>query len=354
MYVTGGIGVAGEAEAFGDDYELPNDRAYAETCASVGSDLWNQRMFLLHGDGKYVDVLERVLYNGLLSGVSADGKRFFYQNPLESTADMPTTDYWKGERIPYFDVACCPSNLARLMAQLPGFIYAHRDDQLFVNLFVGSSARVALPFGRVTIAQETQYPWDGKVTITVTPDKAREFELLVRVPGWAREEPVPSTLYRYADRRTDVPSLSVKGEAVPVRVENGFVRIRRRWSPGDSVQLDLPMPVRRVVAHEAVKADGGRAAIQRGPLVYAVEAADNNDHAGNIVLPLSVVLKQESRPALLGGVRVVTGPGMAMGKGGAVRPVQVTAVPYFAWANRGRGEMVVWLPYENRPGTSHH
>jgi DUF1680 family protein len=354
MYITGGIGSIGKIEGFGDDYELPNREAYAETCASVGNDLWNQRMFLLHGDGQYVDVLERVLYNGFLSGVSIDGKRFFYRNPLESTADMPVTDYWKGERLGYYDTACCPSNLARLMGQLPGFIYAHRDDQLFVNLFVGSTARVVFPFGRVTVSQKTRYPFDGNVRIVVTPDKPRDFEVLVRVPGWAREEPVPSNLYRYADRRTDVPTLSVKGEAVPLKVENGYVRIRRRWSPGDTVLLDLPMPVRRVVAHEGVRDDRGRAAIQRGPLVYAVEAADNNGRATDVVLPLSVVLKHEVRPDLLGGLGVVTGPGIKVGNHGSTRPVRVTAVPYFAWANRARGEMVVWLPYENKPRRTTH
>ncbi len=354
MYVTGGVGSIGKSEGFGDDYDLPNKDAYAETCASVGNDLWNQRMFLLHGDAKYVDVLERVLYNGFLVGVSNDGQKFFYQNPLEATADLPLTDYWKGERISYFNVACCPSNLARLMAQMPGLIYAHRDDQIFVNLFVGSRARVTLPFGRVAIAQQTRYPWDGKVKITVTPDKARDFELWVRIPGWAREEPVPSALYRYADRHGAAPTLSVTGSrSEPVTVENGYARIRRRWSPGDVVELNLPMPVRRVVANPAVKADRGRAAIERGPLVYAVESVDNDGNATNIVLPLSVVLKHELRPTLLGGLGVVTGPGVVVEKDHSTRPVQVIAVPYFAWGNRGKGEMSVWLPYENRPPLTH-
>jgi DUF1680 family protein len=347
MYVTGGIGSRGVVEAFGDDYELPNKEAYTETCASVGNDLWNERMFLLHGDGKYVDVLERVLYNGLLSGVSASGDRFFYQNPLESAGDV--------ERSEYFEVACCPSNLARLLAQFPGLIYATGPDRaagsgdiLYVNLLVGSTAQVALSSTKVTLVQQTQYPWDGRVRITVKPEKAAEFALHVRVPGWAREQPVPSDLYRFVDRRHDEVALRVNGKGVPVVLEAGFARIRRRWSPGDVVELDLPMPVRRLVAHAGVKADRARAAIERGPIVYAVEAADNNGRVSNLVLPLSVVLQHEFRPSLLGGIGVVTGPGTAVDDRGAHK-VQVMAIPYFAWANRGKGEMAVWLPYNPEP-----
>jgi uncharacterized protein len=347
MYVTGGIGSRGVVEAFGDDYELPNKEAYTETCASVGNDLWNERMFLLHGDGKYVDVLERVLYNGLLSGVSASGDRFFYQNPLESAGDV--------ERSEYFEVACCPSNLARLLAQFPGLIYATGPDRadgsgdiLYVNLFVGSTAHVALSSTKVTLVQETQYPWDGRIRITVKAEKAAEFALHVRVPGWAREQPVPSDLYRFVDRRHDEVALSVNGKSVPVVLDAGFARIRRRWSPGDVVELDLPMPVRRLVAHAGVKADRGRAAIERGPIVYAVEAADNDGRVSNLVLPLSVVLQHEFRPSLLGGIGVVTGPGTAVDDRGA-RKVQVTAIPYYAWANRGKGEMAVWVPYNPEP-----
>lgn len=343
MYVTGGIGSRGVVEAFGDDYELPNREAYTETCASVGNDLWNQRMFLLHGDARYVDVLERVLYNGALSGVSAGGDRFFYQNPLESAGDV--------ERSEYFEVACCPSNLARLLGQLPGFIYAVGPDRtagtgevLFVNLFVGSTAQTTVSSVPVAVTQQTQYPWDGKVRITVKPQKATEFALHVRVPGWAREQPVPSDLYRFADRGGGQPALSVNGQPVSIQLDAGYARVLRRWSPGDVVELDLPMPVRRVVAHEGVKADRGRAAIQRGPIVYAVEAIDNGGRVDNLALPLSVVLRHEVRPSLIGGVGVVTGPGIATDAKGT-HAVQVTAIPYFAWANRGKGGMAVWLPY---------
>ncbi len=341
MYVTGGIGSRGVVEAFGDDYELPNKEAYTETCASVGSDLWNERMFLLYGEGKYVDVLERVLYNGMLSGVSASGDRFFYQNPLESSGDV--------ERSEYFEVACCPSNLARLMAQLPGLVYAYQSsdsaaDDLYVNLFVGSRTQVPFARGAVKIAQQTRYPWNGQVRITVTPEKAREFTLRVRVPGWTREQAVPSDLYRFVDRTGGAVSLRVNGKSLPLEMEHGFAVVRRRWSPGDSVELDLPMPVRRVIANDGVKADRGRAAIQRGPIVYALEAADNGGRASNVVVPLSAVFAYDFRPSLLGGIGVVSAPGLAVDATGS-RPVQVTAIPYFAWANRGKGEMAVWIPY---------
>jgi DUF1680 family protein len=346
MYVTGGIGSRGSNEGFGDDYELPNGQAYAETCASVGSDLWNERMFLLHGDAKYVDVLERVLYNGYLSGVSIAGDTFFYQNPLASSGDV--------ERSSYFEVACCPSNLARLMAQMPGLIYAHKDDVLFVNLFVGSRAQVALAPGKVTVSEQTQYPWDGKVRVRVQPEKPMEFALYLRVPGWARNEPVPGDLYRFSERSGERPMLSLNGKAVPLDDSNieagafgrGYARIRRRWMPGDVVELVLPMPVRRVLANDAVKADSQRAAIERGPLVYALEAVDNNGRTSNLVLPLHVILKHEFRPEMLGGIGVITGPGLAlMEEGENPRKVQVTAIPYFAWANRYKGEMDVWVPY---------
>ncbi len=345
MYVTGGIGSRGIVEAFGDDYELPNREAYAETCASVGSDLWNERMFLLHGQARYLDVLERVLYNSLLAGVSATGDRFFYQNPLESAGDV--------ERSEYFEVACCPSNLARLLGQLPGLIYAvgpdraSKGDLLYVNLFIGSRALTTVASTPTAIEQVTDYPWDGHIRLVLTPEKPTVFGLMLRVPGWAREQPTPGGLYRFADRRAEQPALSVNGKAVPLEGldRDGFARVYRRWLPGDVVELNLPMPVRRVLAHAQVRADNGRAAIQRGPIVYAVESVDNDGRVSNLSLPLSVVLRHDFRPSLLGGVAVVSGPGTITDATGAHK-VDVTAVPYFAWANRGKGEMAVWLPYQ--------
>lgn len=344
LYLTGGIGARAEGEAFGDDYELPNLSAYNETCAAVGNDYWNHRLFLLHGDSRYIDVLERTLYNGLLSGVSLDGKAFFYPNPLESNGQH--------QRSPWFGVACCPGNITRFMPSLPGYIYAQRGDSIFVNLFIGSTADIALEnTRRVRIEQSTRYPWDGDVRLTVTPARADRLTLRIRIPGWSRNEPVPSALYRFADTDNEPVTLTVNGSPVPVVLEQGYAVISRRWSPGDAVVLHLPMPVRRVVAAPDVAADRGRVAIQRGPIVYAAEWPDNPDgHVRNLRLPDDAALSRAFRPALLNGVEVVTGQAVSyvVDAKGAVqsRTQPFTAIPYYAWANRGPGEMTVWLPRE--------
>src|SRR5262245_41674623 len=230
-------------------------------------DYWTHRQFLLHGDAKYVDVMERTLYNGLISGVSLKGDTFFYPNPLESNGQHA--------RQAWFGVACCPGNITRFMASVPGYIYAKRGDVLFVNLFAGGSADVDLAGGKVKIAQQTRYPWDGAVRITVTPDQARAFTVNVRIPGWARDEPVPGSLYRFMDKAPAQPSLKVHGQDVPMTIENGYVAINRTWSAGDTIELNLPMPVRRIVADDRVEADRNRVALQRGPIVYAAEWPDN-------------------------------------------------------------------------------
>ena len=301
MYLTGGLGAEARTEAFGDDYVLPN-RAYAETCASVGGMLWYHRMFLREGDASYYDTLERTLYNGYLSGVSLSGDRFFYQNPLVSNGTI--------ERSAYFDVACCPANLSRLMAQIPGLIYAQRDDALYVNLFVGSNARVTVGGAAARIAQDTDYPWDGRVTIHVDPARPADFALAIRIPGWSRGEAMPTDLYRFAGSTASgdavKPSLSVNGQPAPLQIDKGFARVYRTWRRGDIVRLDLPMPIRRVLAHEGVAEDRGKAAIQRGPVVYRLEAVDNTargEHISDVRLPLGAPLAHQFRAALLGGRR---------------------------------------------------
>ncbi|MGE5244672.1 MAG: glycoside hydrolase family 127 protein [Betaproteobacteria bacterium] len=329
MYLTGGLGSVGRTEAFGDDYVLPN-RAYAETCASVGGLLWYHRMFLREGDAKYYDTFERTLYNGYLSGVSLSGDSFFYQNPLVSDGRV--------ERSKYFDVACCPANLARLMGQLPGLVYAQRPGEVYVNLYIGSDATFAASGTRLHLIQTTDYPWSGRVTLRVDPDQSAEFDLALRVPGWARGEAVPGDLYRFTDAgggrsRNGVITLTVNGKPVPVAPVKGYARIRRRWTKGDVVRLDLPMPVHRVVANSAVAEDRGRAAIQRGPVVYCLEGIDNGGRVLDTVVPLDEKLTATFRPDLLGGVEVITGKA-------------ITAVPYYAWNNRGKGEMVVWARAE--------
>jgi uncharacterized protein len=331
MYVTGGLGAEARTEAFGADYVLPN-RAYAETCASVGGMLWYHRMFLREGDASYYDTFERTLYNGYLSGVSLSGDRFFYQNPLVSDGTV--------ERSAYFDVACCPANLSRMMEQIPGLIYAQRDSALYVNLFVGSNAIATVGGASTHIAQDTDYPWDGRVTIHIDPERPADFALAVRIPGWSRGEAMPTDLYRFAARSSSreaaTPSLSVNGEPAPLAIDKGFARVYRTWRRGDVVRLELPMPIRRVLAHEDVAEDRGKAAIQRGPVVYCLEAVDNaagGEHVRDIHLPLEAALALEFRANLLGGVEVITGGG-------------IVAVPYYAWNNRGKGEMAVWIPYE--------
>jgi DUF1680 family protein len=344
LYITGGIGARRRGEAFGDNYELPNLTAYNETCASIGADYWNHRLFLLHADGKFIDVMERTLYNGLISGVSLDGKSFFYPNPLESDG--------KYERSPWFGVACCPGNITRFLASVPGYVYAQRDDALWVNLYMASNAEIKLDNGRtVKIAQETRYPWDGAVKMTVNPDQKAALTMHVRIPGWARNTPIPGDLYSYADKSADKVSLKVNGKAVPIQVEKGYATLHRTWKAGDSIELNLPMPVRRVVANDQVAADRGRVAIERGPIVYAAEGADNaNGRVRNLLLPDKEHLTAEFKPELLNGVMVVKGKAIELGpngQNGVPKTVQeFTAIPYYAWANRGRGEMTVWLPRE--------
>jgi hypothetical protein len=342
LYITGGIGSTSSGEAFGIDYELPNLSAYNETCAAIGNDYWNHRLFLLHADARYLDVLERTLYNGLLSGVSLDGKSFFYPNPLESDG--------RHQRSPWFGVACCPGNMTRFLASVPGYVYAKQGDSLYVNLFVASTAEVEMDGGRkVKLVQETRYPWDGAVRMTVSPDREGRFAVHLRVPGWARGEAVPSDLYRFADGSDEKVTLRVNGQAVPLALEKGFAKLERRWKRGDVVELGLPMPVRRVAAHPSVEADEGRVALQRGPLVYAAEWPDNpGGKVRNLLLPDAATLSSEFRPDLLNGVQVVTSRAVAFAydaEGKVTRREQAfTAVPYYAWANRGAGEMLVFIP----------
>lgn len=332
LYITGGVGSRGTFESFGEDYELPNRSAYAETCAAVGNDLWNHRMFLSRADPRYLDVLERVLYNGALSGVSSTGDSFFYTNPLESDG--------RTQRSEYFDVACCPANLARLLALLPGFVYAQDDADVFVNLYVASEAGVTTSAGVVRLEQITDYPWQGAVRLIVQPQASIEMTLHLRIPGWARGEVVPGDLYRFSDALTDSPSLTVNGAAVALEPRQGFATIRRTWNAGDVVLLQLPMPVRRVAAHDAVEGNRGKRALQRGPLVFSAESIDNDGSVLDLLLPEDARLDFAFVDGLLGGLGVIRGTAR---RGGA--DVSFQAIPYFARANRGPGEMVVWIPF---------
>ena len=341
MYITGGIGSTAEGEAFGGEYELPNMSAYNETCAAIGNDYWNERLFLLHADARYIDVMERTLYNGLISGVSLDGKSFFYPNPLESSGQH--------QRSPWFGCACCPGNITRFLASVPGYVYAQRGDHLYVNLFVGNTANVKLEHTSVGIVQETRYPWDGAVKMTVTPKESGDFSIHVRIPGWARNEASPGDLYTFEDPNPATAVLKVNGQPAPLKIERGYVEIARQWKAGDVIDLNLPMPVRRVIANPAVAADRGRVALQRGPVVYCAEWPDNpGGHVRNLVLSRSATLKAQFQPDLLNGVVRITATGtaLALDAAGQVHRAEqsITAIPYYAWAHRGPGEMLVWLP----------
>ena len=337
LYLTGGIGATGAWEGFGPAYDLPNS-AYAETCASIANALWNYRMFLLDQDARYIDVYERAVYNAMLSGLSLKGDTFFYPNPLLSLGQH--------ERSPWFACACCPSNLPRFMLSIPGHAYAVSGNRLFVNLFVQGTARVAMPGGTVTVEQQTRYPWEGDVRIRLSQAGAGRLAMFFRVPGWAMGHPVPGDLYRNLAPVRDTVTLKVNGLLVPIRLERGFAVVEREWAAGDTVDLHLPMPVRRVVAHPAVKADEGRVALERGPLVYAAEFVDNGGRVTNLILADETPLSSEWRPDLLNGVVTVTGKASAVKlRHGATlsEPRPLTLIPYYGWAHRGRGEMAVWL-----------
>ena len=337
LYITGGIGARGGGESFGEDYELPNATAYCETCAAIANAMWNHRMSLLHGDAKYIDVLERVIYNGFLSGISLSGNKFFYPNPLASDG--------KYQRSPWFGCACCPTNIVRFMPSLPGYAYTQKDDTVYVNLFITGSAEVEVGRNTVRLRQQTHYPWSGDVRITVEPEHSGQFTVCVRIPGWAQNRPVPSDLYRYSAKNDLQPTLKVNGILVAVDVVKGYVSINRTWQKSDAIDLNLPMPIRRVEAHRKIKDNRGRTAIERGPIVYCFEGADNPKGVANLVLPVDVKLQAEYHGEKLGGVVMITGRGqIRQNSEKVVEDVDVVAIPYYAWAHRGKNEMAVWLP----------
>jgi DUF1680 family protein len=341
LYLTGGIGAAGGWEGFGPAYDLPNPSGYAETCATIAYALWNYRMFRAKADGKYMDLFERAAYNAFLSGSGMSGDLYFYPNPLAS--------FGQHERTPWFTCACCPPNVARFIAEMGGFAYGTAGDKVYVNLYGSGSATIETSSGALAIEQATDYPWSGDVTVKLAPAKPASLTLMLRVPGWAQGRPLPGDLYRYADPASDPVTIKVNGEAVPVVVEKGYAAVSREWKAGDAVELSLPMPVRRVLANEAVKSDIGRVAVERGPFVYCAEGIDNGGRAAGLVLNDDAVLAAIPKRDLLNGLTVVTGPAEAMEvKGGktVARPQTLTLIPYYAWAHRGRGEMTVWIARE--------
>lgn len=340
LYLTGGIGAVGMGERFSDNYDLPNMSGYCETCSSIGNVLWNHRLFLHYGEGKYVDALERTLYNALLSGLDFSGDRFFYDNPLASNGQH--------QRSEWFVCACCPTNLMRVLPQVPSMMYATRGNEVLVNLYAQSRAEIVLGKQTLVLRQETDYPWEGKIRVRVDSGAAQAM-LRLRIPGWARNEVVASDLYRFVDLLDAPITMTVNGETAALQIENGYARIAREWRTGDVVELHLPMPIQRIVAHENVKANAGRVALQRGPIVYCVEGPDNKDgRVLNLMLPHETELHYAWREDLLRGVGTITGTAMSVEYVGAEKPLRqvaqaFTAIPYYAWSHRGRAHMAVWL-----------
>ena len=345
LYLTGGLGHSQHGEGFAQDYDLPNDIAYCETCAAIANVFWQHRLFLVHGDAAYVDVLERSLYNNVLAGIALDGDRFFYVNPLAADGRNKFNQGVAG-RFAWTGCPCCPVNLVRFIPRVGGYFYAVQGDDVFVNLFAEGQARIPVHSGEVGLRQLTRYPWDGHVRMEIAVAPDHPVALHLRIPGWASGHPVPTDLYRYADVGAKPATLLLNGRRVPLAVEKGYAVLRRAWRSGDSLELDLPMPVRRVLAHEKVKDNAGHVAVERGPLVYCVEGADHDGQALNLLLPDAVNLTLAARPDLFGGVTVIETSGQRIA-GDSLRTVEPAAlrlIPYYAWNHRGAGPMAVWLP----------
>lgn len=348
LYVQGGAGAIPSGERYGNDYELPNNTAYNETCAAIANVYWNQRMFQLHGESKYIDVLEKILYNGLISGIGLDGKSFFYTNAMQIQNGFSHPSM-EPERSGWFDCSCCPTNLTRLLPSIPGYVYAQKDNSVYVNLFVNSSSSLSVGGKKVTIAQQNNYPWEGNLKFTVAPAAALNFTLLVRIPGWARNEAISSGLYRFRQNSGSQAAIMVNGQTVNYELQNGYAMISRTWKKGDQVEVKLPMEVRRVIASDSVKYDAGKVALQRGPLMYCAEWVDNQGKTSNIIVPPGASFTNAYKINLLNGVVVLqsTLPAVKVdSKGESVTTEQqpFTAIPYYAWANRGKGEMQLWFP----------
>ncbi|MDX2246463.1 MAG: glycoside hydrolase family 127 protein [Bacteroidia bacterium] len=334
-YLTGGLGAKHEGEAFGGNYELPNLTAYNETCAAIGSVYWNQRLFLLTGESKYYDVIERTLYNGLIAGISVDGKKFFYPNPLESDGKY-TFNQGACTRSSWFDCSCCPTNMIRFIPSLPGLVYATKEEELYVNLYISSQAKVNIGNQPVEVIQQTDYPWKGNVTISLNPSKKSAFTLKMRLPGWANNQVIPGELYAYTSRGDERIQLSVNGATVPIKITQGYIEISREWDKGDKIELIFPMVVRKVKANGSVNENAGKVAFEYGPIVYCGEAIDNPElSAVRITDNDSWTVKETA--LLSNKVNVLEGK---------ISEQSLTLIPYYLWSNRGINGMQVWFPTE--------
>lgn len=334
MYITGGIGALHEGEAFGENYELPNLTAYNETCASIGDVYWNHRMHSLSGDAKYFDVIERTLYNGLISGLSLDGQKFFYPNALESDGKY---EFNQGActRKSWFDCSCCPTNIVRFIPAIPGLIYSKSDNEVYVDLYMSNKATVDLPDNKIQISQQTNYPWDGKVQIDVQGQPTKKFDLKLRVPGWARNEVLPGELYHYADGLSAKTTLYINGEMQEFKVDKGYITLSGEAVSGKRIDIEFPMQVRMVETSEMVVENLGKVALEYGPIVYAVEEIDNKSNFDEISVANADGFQVHMDADLLEGVNTLKKDGM-------------TAIPYYAWSNRGIGKMKVWLDLKDK------
>ena len=346
LHLNGGIGARHHGESFGCNYELPNESAYLETCASIANAFWNQRMFLMRGDAKYVDVLERVIYNGFLSGISLGGDEFFYPNPQASRGGYA--------RSKWFGCSCCPVNVVRFIPQITQFAYATRGNAAYVNLFVASEARLQLADGDVKLVQQTDYPWSGASRIEVTPAQdGRRFALHVRIPGWCVGRPVPSDLYtQVVPGKSGDFAAKVNGESVAVMPCRGYCVIDRVWKAGDVVDIAMNMPVRRIKAHDAVAADRGRLAVERGPIVYCAEGADNGGKVLDKAVAADAVFSSATVNVLGNVYPALTVPAQTVkrdGEGCTAEPATLTLIPYFAWCHRGAGELQTFFPTRADP-----
>jgi DUF1680 family protein len=345
IYVQGGIGAVGNGERFGGNFELPNATAYNETCAAVGNVFWNERMFLLHGDSKYIDMLEKVLYNGLISGVGLDGKSFFYTNAMQIENGFKHADM-EASRSGWFECSCCPTNLARLLPAIPGYLYAQKDGAVFINLFASSKASLTVNQKPVQIIQENNYPWNGLLSFSINPESKQAFALKIRIPGWVKNEAIPSHLYSFQDTKNAAVKITLNGKPVKYAMENGYAVINRTWNKNDQLSVDLPMPVRKVTASSALAEDAGKVALQRGPMMYCAEWKDNDGKVSNLVIPKGTELKPVYEKDLLNGLTILKGVALKADSTDKkkLETVQFTAIPYYSWANRGKGEMMVWFP----------
>ena len=334
MYITGSIGSRHDGEAFGEDYELPNLEAYGETCAAIANVYWNYRMFLLSGDSKYIDVLERSLYNGVISGIALDGEHFFYPNPLSCNMKF---QFNRGhlERQPWFDCSCCPTNICRFIPSVPGYIYAVKNNDLYINLFVQSSTKIKIGNTDIEVSQTTQYPWEGNVKLNLFPATKTGFTVKLRIPEWLSGKPFYGDLYRDSKEAGNKPIIKINGKEVDFKIEKGFATFEREWQKGDVVELLLPMEVRKVIANEKVESDKGKVAIERGPIVYCIEEKDNPE-IDDLQVAENTKFTARFDKLMLKGIEVIEASGDS-------RNEKFTAIPYFVWNNRGANKMNVWL-----------